>query len=78
MNKLLFATQVFSLMAMLPFVIILEMNHTKSGESESNSTPGFKQTTETISTSLPIERNGKMGNEISLNTPEIFLLLKEF
>jgi len=78
MNKLLFATQLFSLMAMLPFVIILEMNHTKSGESESNSTSGLKQTTETISTSLPIKRNGKMGNEISLNTPEIFLLLKEF
>lgn len=78
MNKLLFATQVFSLMVMLPFVIILEMNHTKSGEFKSNSTPGFKQTTETISNSLPVRRNGKTGNEISLNTPENFLLLKAF
>ena len=78
MKNLVFATQVFSLMAMLPVVVFLEMNHTKAEESESNSTLGFKQSTATISTSLLSKKNGKTGNEISLNTPETFLLFRHF
>lgn len=78
MKKLVFATQVFSLMAMLPFVVILEMNHTKAGGSENNSTPGFKQTTEAISIILPVKENNKTGNEMSSTISETFLLLKAF
>jgi hypothetical protein len=78
MKKLVFAAQVFSLMAMLPFVVILEMNQSKAEAPESNSTPGFKQSTATITTTLLSKKNGKTGNEISPTTPEIFLLFKAF
>jgi hypothetical protein len=78
MKKLVFAAQVFSLMAMLPFVVVLEMNHTKAEAFESNTTPGFKQSTATIATSLPSKRNAKTGNEISSAIPETFLLFKTF
>ena len=78
MKKLVFATQVFGIIAMFPTVVILEMNHTKAGASESESTSGFKQETEMTRLSLPEKKNLTTEKDVFPITPETFLLFKSF
>ena len=78
MKKLVFATQVFGLIAMFPAVVILEINHTKAGAFESESTSGFKQKTEMKRLSLPEKKNLTTEKDVFSNTQETFLLFKSF
>ncbi len=78
MKKLVFAAQVFGLIAMFPIVVILEMNHTTGRSSERNSTSCAKQQSEAISISLPEKEKNKTGNEAFTVTNEIFLLINKF
>lgn len=78
MRKLVFATQVLGIIAMFPVVVILEMNHTKAGASEIDSTSSLKKKTELKSISLPEQENLTMQKEVFSNTPESFLFFKAF
>lgn len=78
MKKLVFATQVFGIIAMFPVVVILEMNHTKAGASGSDSASSFKQKTEMRNINLQEKKNLTMEKEVFSNTPETFLLFKTF
>jgi hypothetical protein len=78
MKKLVFATQVFGIIALVPIVVILEMNHTKAGAFDSESTSGFKQETEMTRFSLPEKKNLTTEKDVLPVTPETFLLFKSF
>lgn len=78
MKKIVFAVQVFGLIAMFPIVVVLEMTHGTGGSSKRNSTSGVKQKIEIISICLPEKGKDKMGNEAFPVTPETSLLIKAF
>jgi hypothetical protein len=78
MKKLVFATQVFGIIALVPIVVILEMNHTKAGAFDSESTSGFKQETEMTRFSLPEKKNLTTKKDVFPVAPETFLLFKSF
>jgi hypothetical protein len=78
MKKIVFAVQVFGLIAMFPIVVILEMNHTAGGSSESNSPSSRIQTTEKTSIRLPENAKEEMENDEFSITLEPFLLKKSF
>ena len=78
MKKLVFAAQVFGLIALFPAVIILEMNHGKRSARESDSTSCVKPNTEKISIRLPEKITDKMENEAFTITLKTFLLNKAF
>ena len=73
MKKLVFATQVFGLIAMFPIVVILEMNHKPAGAAKSN--PAFRavEETEKAILILPEKQNDKMINRTFPLTPQMFL-----
>jgi hypothetical protein len=66
MKKLVFAVQVFGLMAMFVAVVILEMNHKKGDSYEKNSTAIIKQNAETKSIYLPQKAKDKTMDENTL------------
>ena len=59
MKKLVFATQVFGLIAMFPIVVILELNHGKRNTTESNSTSTVIQKVEKTNIVFPEKGNDK-------------------
>lgn len=78
MKKLVFAAQVFGLIAMFPTVVILEMNHKSTDTSKTNSSLGTVQGTEKSNLLLPQKQNDKMVHETFTVTPQMFLLKKDF
>lgn len=78
MKKLVFATQVFGLIAIFPIVVILEMNHKTGGSSKTNSSSPAVPDTEKTSILLQKKQNDKIVNETFIVTPEMFLLKKDF
>ena len=78
MKKLVFAAQVFGLIAIFPIVVILEINHGARSSSESNSTSSVVQKPEKTSICLPEKGKDKMVNEAFLITLKILLLNKAF
>ena len=78
MKKLVFAAQVFSLIAMFPIVAVLEMNHVKGGSSQSNSTFSVVQKAGKTSICLPEKGKDKMVNEAFLLMLKTLFLNKVF
>lgn len=78
MKKLVFATQIFSLIAMIPVVVLFEMNHTKVQACESNSTSNLKQTIEIINQCVPAIKKIAVEKDIFSGTAVTFLLFKPF
>ena len=77
MKKLVFAAQVFGLIAMFPVVVILEINHGTGNLSKSNSIPNIKLQTDIIDINLPQKGKDKMENESIPITIDTSLLMKE-
>jgi hypothetical protein len=78
MKKLVFAVEVFGLMAMFAAAVILEMNHTKGGSSESNSTSSIKQKIEIINICMPENDENKITREAFPITQKTFSFIKTF
>lgn len=74
MKKLVFAAQVFGLIAMLPIVVILEMNHVTSGASQINVPSDVIMQTEKSIVDLPGKAKDKWVNEPFSTTLEMLLL----
>ena len=74
MKKTVFAAQVFALIAMLPIVVILEMNHVSGGSSENNAPSGSIKKTENTMIGLPEKAKDKRVSETFSITLETFLL----
>lgn len=73
MKKTVFATQVFTLMAMLPLVAILEMNHGVADESR-NYSSGIEQKPAKREVVLPVMIKGeRTGHSIPLMLETFFL-----
>lgn len=66
MKKTAFALQVFAMIAMLPLVVILEMNHPPRHQ---NTSPEIINTTGT----LPVKTASKVSEEISNVSLQTFL-----
>ncbi len=78
MKNILFAAQVFGIIAMFPIVVILEINHTKPGSSKTNIPSGIMQ--HTIKASIAFTEKIK-DKEVIETYPlmlETFLLKKVF
>jgi hypothetical protein len=78
MKKIVFAVQVFGLIAMFPIIVVLEMNHIPGSSPENNYPPGVLKKTEKTSTRLPERAKDKMANEVFSIRIETFLLKKSF
>ena len=78
MKKLVFAAQVFGLIAMFPVVVILTMNHGKRSAPETVSPYCVKPNTEKISIRVPENGTDKMENEVFTIMLKTFLLNKAF
>jgi len=72
MKKTVFAAQVFGLLAIVPIIVILEMNHVPGSSTETN-TSVAKEKTERIITSLPEKQIDKMAHKTFSISFEIFL-----
>ncbi len=74
MKKIVFAAKVLGLLAMLPIVVIMEMNHNAGNSSELNPHPGDvkkKQVNDRFSSN---KAKDKTGNEVSAMHSEILLI----
>ena len=74
MKKLVFATQVFGVIAMFPIVMILELNRSNQPSTESNSTSIFKHHVEMKNICLIENVTGKLEKDVIPATAEIVLL----
>ncbi len=74
MKKLVFATQVFSVLAMFPFVMILELNRSNVSSSESISRSITKQGIEMLNINLPGKEIDKLEKDVFPATAETILL----
>ncbi|MEP7110463.1 MAG: hypothetical protein ABI760_20885 [Ferruginibacter sp.] len=75
MKKIVFAIQVFSLLAMFPVIVILEMNHATRGLHENNPSPGV--TEQVKSKSIDLFKSSSKKNEDGLFMPAGTILLRE-
>jgi len=71
MKKTVFAAQVFGLLAIVPIIVILEMNHVPGSSTETN-TSVVKEKTEHNITRLPEKQIDKMVNRTFSISFEIF------
>ncbi|MCW3089396.1 MAG: hypothetical protein JWP81_465 [Ferruginibacter sp.] len=69
MKKLLFAAQVFGLIAMFPFLVLLEMNHVKGDSSKNPYPSGVITDTEKANTRLPGKKGEKVDEVSGIFTP---------
>lgn len=76
MKKIEFAAQVFTLIAMFPIVVVLEMNHAKPGFSKRNSSYRVVQKPAKTNILLHEKVKAKMADEAFPITLEIFILNK--
>lgn len=78
MNKIIFAAQVFGLIAMFPVVVILEINHVTGSSCKSNPTPCINKQTEIKGFRLQEKEKDKMEKEVFPVSLETVLLFKNF
>lgn len=78
MKKIVFAIQVFGLIALFPIYEVVEVNHGMGSSSEGNSTSSIKHKTEIMNICLPDKGKHNMGNESLPVTLETFLAIKTF
>ena len=74
MKKLVFATQVFGVIAMFPFVMILELNRSNVHSTESNSTSIFKHHVEMKNICFIENATGKLEKDVFPATAEIVIV----
>lgn len=78
MKKIEFAAQVFTLIAMFPIVVVLEMTHAKSGFSKRNSCYNVVQKPAKTNILLHEKVKAKMADETFPITLETFFFKKAF
>ena len=71
MKKTVFALQVVGLIALLPLLVILEMNHAPLYKNTLSGEPGI---TENVSTDIPAKATSKLPAEGLIMSMETFLL----
>ncbi len=74
MKKLVFATQVFGVIAMFPFVMFLELNRSNVSSAEGISRSITKQRIEMINIHLPGKEIDKLEKDVFPATVETILL----
>ena len=74
MKKLVFAIQVFGVIAMFPFVMILELNRSNVSSIENNSMSIIKHPVDMKSNGLPGNVTGKLQKDVFPATVETILL----
>jgi hypothetical protein len=78
MKKIVFAAEVFGLIAMFPIVMILQLNHTAGVSNENNSPSSVMKKKEKTSIHLSEKLKDKMANESFGITQETNFLTKVF
>jgi hypothetical protein len=78
MKKIVFAAEVFSLIAMLPIVMILQLNHAAGVSNETNSPSGVMKKKEKTSIDLSEKLKDKIVNKPFSITQETIFLTRTF
>jgi hypothetical protein len=78
MKKIVFAAEVFGLIAMLPIVMILQLNQAAGVSNETNSPSTVMKKKEKTSIHLPEKLKDKMVNESFGLTQETIFLTRAF